>query len=206
VNKIRILVVDDHPILRQGLSALLAVELDMQLVAEASNGREAIELFRSLRPDVTLLDVQMPETDGIEALTTIRSEFPAARIVVLTTYAGDALAQRALKAGAQGYVLKGLLRKELLDTIRTVHRGLKAINPEVATQMAQHVADDALSEREIEVLRLVARGNSNKRIGGVLSIAEETVKGHLKSILSKLGANDRTHAVTLGITRGILQL
>jgi DNA-binding NarL/FixJ family response regulator len=206
VNKIRILVVDDHPILRQGLAALLAVESDMELIAEASNGCEAIALFRSLRPDVTLLDVQMPVADGIEALTTIRSEFPAARIVVLTTYAGDALAQRALKAGAQGYVLKGLLRKELLDTIRTVHRGSKAINPEVATQIAQHVTEDALSEREIEVLRLVARGNSNKRIGGALSIAEETVKGHLKSILSKLGANDRTHAVTLGITRGILQL
>ena len=206
MNKIRILVVDDHPILRQGLAALLAVESDMQLIAEASNGREAIELFRSHRPDITLLDVQMPGTDGIEALTTIRSEFPAARVVVLTTYAGDVLAQRALKAGAHGYVLKGLLRKELLDTIRVVHRGSKAINPEVATQIAQHMADDALSEREIEVLRLVARGNSNKRIGGLLSIAEETVKGHLKSILSKLGANDRTHAVTLGITRGILQL
>jgi len=206
MSTIRILVVDDHPILRQGLAALLAVEPDMQLVAEASNGREAIELFRSVRPEVTLLDVQMPETDGIQALTTIRSEFPAARVVVLTTYAGDALAQRALKAGAQGYVLKGLLRKELLETIRTVHRGLKAIHPEVATQIAQHVADDALSEREIQVLELVARGNSNKRIGGALSIAEETVKGHLKSILSKLGANDRTHAVTLGITRGILQL
>ena len=206
MSTIRILVVDDHPILRQGLAALLAVEPDMRLVAEASNGREAIELFRSVRPEVTLLDVQMPETDGIQALTTIRSEFPAARVVVLTTYAGDALAQRALKAGAQGDVLKGLLRKELRVTIRTVYRGLKAINPDVATQIAQHVADDALSEREIQVLELVARGNSNKRIGGALSIAEETVKGHLKSILSKLGANDRTHAVTLGITRGILQL
>jgi DNA-binding NarL/FixJ family response regulator len=206
VSKIRILAADDHPILRQGLAALLSNELDMQLVAEASNGREALEQFRLMRPDVTLLDVQMPEMSGIEAITAIRAEFPSARIIILTTYAGDVLAQRALKAGAQGYVLKGLLRKELLDTIRMVHSGLKRVNPEVATQMAHHTAADGLSDREIEVLKLVAVGNSNKRIGGLLFITEETVKGHVKSILSKLGANDRTHAVTLGLNRGIIEL
>jgi DNA-binding NarL/FixJ family response regulator len=203
---IRILAVDDHPVLRQGLAALLANELDMQLVAEASNGIEALEQFRVVKPDVTLLDVQMPQMNGIDAITAIRAEFPSARIIVLTTYAGDVLAQRALKAGAQGYVLKGLLRKELLETIRAVHRGHKRINADVATQMAHHTADDVLSDREIEVLTLVASGNSNKRIGGILSISEETVKGHVKSVLNKLGANDRTHAVTLGLARGIIQL
>jgi DNA-binding NarL/FixJ family response regulator len=206
MRKISILAVDDHPILRRGLAALLADEQDMQLVAEAANGREALEQFRLVRPDVTLLDVQMPEMNGIDAVVAIRAEFPAARVIMLTTYAGDALARRALKAGAQGYVLKGLVRMELLDTIRAVHRGSKAINPVVANGLAEHAADDALSEREIEVLESVARGNSNKRIGIQLSISEETVKGHVKNILDKLGANDRTHAVTLGLTRGILQL
>jgi DNA-binding NarL/FixJ family response regulator len=205
-NPIRILVVDDHPILRQGLTALLANEPDMLLMGEASNGREAIEQFRSLRPDIMLLDVQMPDLDGIEVLVAIRGEFPAARIIILTTYAGDALAQRALKAGAQGYILKGLLRKDLLETIRLVHRGLKKVSPDVATLLAHHTADDSLSDREIEVLKLVATGNSNKRIANHLSITEETVKGHMRSILGKLGATDRTHAVTLGLTRGIFQL
>jgi DNA-binding NarL/FixJ family response regulator len=205
-GQIRILAVDDHPVLRQGLASLLANEPDMQLVAEAATGLEAIDQFRLVRPDITLLDVQMPEMGGIEALLAIRAEFPEARIIVLTTYAGDALALRALKAGAQGYVLKGLLRKELLDAIRTVHRGQKKISSDVATQLAHHTADDSLSDREIEVLKLVAMGNSNKRIAGQLFVTEETVKGHVRSILGKLSASDRTHAVTLGLSRGIIQL
>ena len=200
------LVVDDHPVLRQGIAAMLANESDMTLVAEASNGLEAVEQFRSSRPDVTLLDVQMPEMDGIEAIHAIRTDDPSARIIVLTTYGGDVLAQRALKAGAQGYVLKGLLRKELLDTIRAVYRGQRSVSPAVAAQMACHTADDALSDREIEVLKLIAVGNSNKIVGARLSITEETVKGHVRSILSKLGAEDRTHAVTLALSRGIIQL
>jgi DNA-binding NarL/FixJ family response regulator len=205
-TRIRILVADDHPVFRQGLAALLENESDMHLVAEASNGLEAVEQFRLTRPDVTLLDVQMPEMNGIETIQAIRSSDPAARIIVLTTYAGDVLAQRALKAGAQAYLLKGLLRKELLETIRAVFKGLKRVNADVAAQMAHHTADDSLSEREVEVLRLVAVGNSNKRIGAHLSITEETVKGHVRSILAKLGAQDRTHAVTLGLARGIFQL
>ena len=205
-NRISILAVDDHPVLRQGLAALLSNEPDMHLVAEAENGIEATEQFRLHRPDVTLLDVQMPEMDGIEAIGAIRAEFPQARIIVLTTYAGDARAQRALAAGAQGYVLKGMLRKELLDTIRAVHRGQKKISAEVATQLAHHTTDDDLSDREIEVLKLIAAGNSNKRIANHLSITEETVKGHVRSILAKLGASDRTHAVTVGLTRGVFQL
>jgi DNA-binding NarL/FixJ family response regulator len=205
-NRIRILAVDDHPVLRQGLAALLSNEPDMHLVAEATNGREAIEQYRLVRPDVTLLDIQMPEMGGIEAIVAIRAEFPQARIVVLTTYAGDALALRALKAGAQGYVLKGLLRKELLDTIRAVHRGQKKVSSDVAIQLAHHTTDDALSDREVQVLKLVAAGNSNKRIANHLSITEETAKGHVRSILAKLGASDRTHAVTVALTRGIIQL
>lgn len=205
-NRIRILAVDDHPVLRQGLAALLSNESDMHLVAEATNGREAIEQYRLVRPDVTLLDIQMPEMGGIEAIVAIRAEFPQARIVVLTTYAGDALALRALKAGAQGYVLKGLLRKELLDTIRAVHRGQKKVSSDVAIQLAHHTTDDALSDREVQVLKLVAAGNSNKRIANHLSITEETAKGHVRSILAKLSASDRTHAVTVALTRGIIQL
>lgn len=206
MSKIRLLVVDDHPVLRQGLAAIIQNELDMALVGEASDGREAIEQYRALKPDVTLLDVQMPEMGGIEALSAIRAEYPSARVIVLTTYAGDALAQTALKAGAQAYVLKGMMRKELLETIRAVHLGHKRINADVAMQMAKFTDADVLSAREIEVLNLIARGESNKRIGQVLLVTEETVKGHVKSILNKLGANDRTHAVTLGVMRGIIQL
>jgi len=178
----------------------------MELIAEASNGREAIEQFRKHRPDVTLMDLQMPEMNGIDAIGAIRGEFPEARIVVLTTYAGDVQVLRALKAGAQAYLLKGLLRKELLDTIRAVHAGKKRVFPEVAAELAEHAADDALTLREIDVLRLIAGGNANKEIAAQLSITEETVKGHVKNILAKLGANDRTHAVTIGLRRGIIEL
>ena len=203
---IRVLVVDDHPLLREGIAALIINQPDIKLVAEASNGREAIELFRSQRPDVTLMDLQMPDMGGVDAIIAIRGEFPEARIVVLTTYVGDVLAQRALKAGAQSYLLKGNVRKDLLDTIRSVHSGQKRIQPEVAAQLADHAGDDALTPREIEVLLLIAGGNSNKAIADKLSIADETVKGHVSNVLSKLGANDRTHAVTLGLKRGIIQL
>jgi DNA-binding NarL/FixJ family response regulator len=205
-RRIAILVADDHPVFRQGLAAMLANESDMRLVAEAANGLEAVEQFRATRPDVTLLDIQMPEMNGIDTIHAIRQYDAAARIIVLTTYAGDVLAQRALKAGAQGYVLKGMLRRDLVETIRAVHHGLKRINADVATEMAHHVADDSLSDREVEVLRLIAVGNSNKRVGARLSITEETVKGHVRSILTKLGAQDRTHAVTIGLSRGIIQL
>jgi DNA-binding NarL/FixJ family response regulator len=205
-NPIRILLVDDHPLLRQGIAALAADETDMKLVAEAANGREALELFRKHRPDVTLMDLQMPEMNGLDAMEAIRNEFPEARFIVLTTYTGDVQVSRALKAGARAYLLKSLLRKELLDTIRAVHAGQKRIPAEIAATLADHAADDELTARETQVLRLIAAGNSNKRIADQLSITEETVKGHVKNILSKLGANDRTHAVTLGLKRGILEL
>jgi len=203
---IRILAVDDHPILREGLRALINNQPDLSLVAEGSNGQDALVQYRSHRPNVTLMDLQMPLMGGIEAITTIRSEFPDARIIVLTTFAGDVLAQRALKAGALAYVLKGLVRKELLDTIRAVHRGLKRIQAEVAAQIAHHTGEVPLTAREIEVISLAATGNSNKRIGAQLSINEETVKGHMSNILAKLGASDRTHAVTLALRRGIIEL
>jgi DNA-binding NarL/FixJ family response regulator len=203
---IRILSVDDHPLLREGVASLLADQDDLKLVAEAANGREAIEQFRAHRPDVTLMDLQMPQMNGIQAMIEIREEFPTARIIVLTTYAGDAQVLRALEAGARGYLLKSALRKELPDTIRLVHAGHRRIAPEVATELAEHAADDSLSLREIEVLRLVASGNANKIIAAHLSITEETVKGHVKNILAKLGANDRTHAVTIGLKRGIIDI
>jgi DNA-binding NarL/FixJ family response regulator len=203
---IRILAVDDHPMLREGIASLVASQSDMELVAEASTGREALDQFRNHRPDLTLMDLQMPDMDGIEAMVAIRDEFPEARIIVLTTYKGDVQVLRALKAGARAYLLKGLLRKELLETIRAVHRGEKHIPPEVAAVLADHVVDEALTSREIDVLRLIAGGNANKLIGYQLSITEETVKGYVKSILSKLGAKSRTHAVTVALKRGIIHL
>jgi DNA-binding NarL/FixJ family response regulator len=203
---IRILSVDDHALIREGIAALIADEADMRLVAEASNGREAIEQFRLHHPDVTLMDLLMPEMNGMDALIAIRSEFPDARIIVLTTYAGDVLCMRAMKAGAKAYILKGNVRKDLLDTIRAVRAGKKFIHAEVATELAIHGNDDALSEREIEVLSLIATGNSNKLIADHLKISEDTVKGHIKHILSKLGVDDRTHAVTVGLKRGIIEL
>ena len=203
---IRILTVDDHPVLREGIAAVLASEQDMILVAEASNGREAVEQFRTHHPDVTLMDVQMPEVNGIDAIVKIREEFPDARIIVLTTYTGDAQAARAFKAGAYGYLLKSMVRKELVDTIRLVHAGKKKIPAEIAVEMAQHHSDDALTQREIEVLHEVAAGNANKMVAQRLNISEETVKAHMRSILSKLGANDRTHAVTIAVKRGIIEI
>ncbi len=203
---IRILAVDDHVLLRDGIAALIANQSDMELVGEASNGHEAIELFRQHRPDVTLMDLQMPEMGGIDALSAIRAEFPEARIIVLTTYAGDVQVFRALKAGARAFLLKGLLRKELLDTIRAVHAGQKRLPPEIAAEIAEHATDDSLTPREIDVLRLIAGGNANKEIAARLSLTEETVKGHVKNILAKLEANDRTHAVTIGLKRGIIEI
>jgi len=203
---IKVLSVDDHALLREGIAAMVNAESDMKLVAEASNGQDAIEKFRLHRPDVTLMDLQMPALSGIESIIGIRSEFPNARIVVLTTYAGDVQVLRALKAGARGYLLKGHVRRELLDTIRAVHAGQKRIPPEVAAALAEHAAEDELTSRELAVLRLIATGNANKAIAGELSIAEDTVKTHVTNILAKLGANDRTHAVTIGLKRGIIEL
>jgi DNA-binding NarL/FixJ family response regulator len=203
---IRILTVDDHPLLREGIAALVNAEPDMKLVAEASNGQQAIEKFRLHRPDVTLMDIQMPGLNGIEAINVIRSEFPNARIIVLTTYTGDVQVERALQAGARGYILKGHVHRELMETIRAVNAGQKRIPAEVAAELAEHVADDNLTQREIDVLRLIAAGNSNKLIADQLFLSEATVKGHVTNILSKLGANDRAHAVTIGLRRGIIDL
>jgi DNA-binding NarL/FixJ family response regulator len=205
-NPIRILTVDDHPLLREGIAAVLEAEPDMLLVAEASNGRDAIEQFRTHHPDVTLMDIQMPGMNGIDTILAIREDFPNARIIVLTTYSGDAQALRAFKAGASGYLLKNMLRKELLETVRCVHAGRKRVPPEIAIEIAEHHSDDALTEREIQVLREVAAGNANKVIADHLTISEETVKAHMRSILSKLSANDRTHAVTIALKRGIIQI
>jgi len=205
-GSIRILAVDDHSLVLEGIATFIAGQPDMRLVAEASNGREAIQRFREHRPDVTLMDLQMPEMNGLDAIIAIRDEFPEARIIVLTTYKGDVQVLRALKAGGRAYLLKGLLRKELLETIRAVHAGEKRITPEIASQLAEHAVDDTLTLREIDVLRLLAGGNANKLIADQLSITEDTVKGHVKNILSKLGANDRTHAVTIALKRGIIEL
>ena len=203
-SQIRVLCVDDHPLMRDGIAFALQSQKDMDLVGQAVDGDEALKYFRELRPDVTLMDLQMPGMNGIATIEAIRNEFPKARIIVLTTYSGDVQAARALKAGAVGYLLKSMLRNELIDTIRTVHAGGRRIPPEVASELAEHMSADALSAREIEVLRSVASGHSNKIVADELTISEDTVKGHMKNILSKLGANDRTHAVLIAMKRGFL--
>lgn len=205
-NPIRILAVDDHPLFRQGIRALLADHSDIELVAEASNGLEAIRQFRTHKPDITLLDLQMPEMNGLDAIMAIRGDFPEAKIIVLTTYNGDVQVLRAIKAGARGYLLKNTLHKELLETIRKVHAGKKVLSPEATFELAEHAVDDALTPAEVDVLRLIAAGNANKQIADLLSITEDTVKGRVKNILSKLNANDRTHAAAIGLKRGIIEL
>jgi DNA-binding NarL/FixJ family response regulator len=204
-SPIRILAVDDHALVRKGITAILASQPDMSLVAEASNGREAVEQFRSHRPDITLMDLQMPEINGLDAMIAIRAEFPEARIIMLTTYAGDVQVLRAMKVGARGYLLKTLLDKELLETIRAVHAGKKVLSAEASYELAEHVSSDALTPAEIDVLRLIAAGHANKQIANQLSITEDSVKGRVKSILSKLGATDRTQAAMIGVRRGIIQ-
>jgi len=203
-KEISVLAVDDHPMIREGIAGAVNLEADMKLVGEATNGQEAIEAFRKLQPDITLLDLQMPVMSGTEALKIIRSEFPLARIIVLTTYDGDVQASRALLAGAQGYLLKSMLRRDLLETIRMVHAGKRCIPPEIAGRIADHFDKQSLTPKEIAVLRFVASGHSNKLVAQQLSISEDTVKNHMGSILSKLSAQDRTHAVTIAMKRGFL--
>jgi two-component system, NarL family, response regulator len=205
-NSIRILAVDDHPTFRLGIAGLVAAQSDMCLVAEAANGQEAIQQFRAHHPDVTLMDLQMPEINGLDATMAIRGEFPDARIIVLTTYMGDVQVLRALKAGARGYLLKQSLNKELTDAIRAVHAGRKVLSNEVSLQLAEHAGEDLLTPAEIRVLRLIAEGHANKEIGAQLAISEETIKSQVRSILSKLNANDRTHAAMIGLKRGIIEL
>jgi len=204
-NPIRIMAADDHVLLRRGIAAIIASQPDMSLVAEASNGREAVEQYRTHRPDITLMDLQMPEMNGLDAMIAIRTEFPEARIIMLTTYTGDVQVLRAMKVGARGYLLKTLLDKELLETIRAVHGGKKMLSAEASYELAEHATSDALTPAEIDVLRLIAAGHANKQIAAQLSITEDTVKGRVKSILSKLGANDRTHAAMIGVKSGIIQ-
>jgi DNA-binding NarL/FixJ family response regulator len=206
LSPIRILVVDDHPVVRQGVAALVGGQPDMSIVGQASNGREAIQQFRAHHPDVVLMDLQMPEMNGLDALIAIRDEAPEARVIMLTTYAGDVQVLRAIKAGARGYLLKSALHRELLETIRAVHAGKKSLSTEASYELAEHATDDALTPAEVRVLRLVAAGNANKEIAEQLGISEETVKGQVRNILSKLGAKDRTHAAMLGLKRGIIEL
>ena len=201
-GKIRVLCADDHPMIREGIAASLRLEVDIDLVAQAANGIEAVQKFREHRPDVTLMDLRMPRMDGIAATSTILKDFPQARIVMLTTYAGDVNASRALKSGAKGYLLKGMLRTELISTIHRVHAGYQHIPPEIALDIAAHVNTDELTLRELDVLKSISTGKSNKAVAGALQISEETVKGHVRNILSKLNANDRTHAVMIAIQRG----
>jgi DNA-binding NarL/FixJ family response regulator len=205
-KQIRILAVDDHPLLRQGIAGLIADEPDMTLVAEAANGREAIHQFRTHHPDITLMDLQMPEMSGLDAMVTILGESPEARIIVLTTYSGDVQALRAIKAGARAYLLKNSLSKELLGAIRAVHAGRKTLSPEVSFELAEHSAEESLSAAEVRVLRLIAEGHTNKEIAAQLSMTEDAVKGQVRSILSKFGASDRTHAAMIGLKRGIIEL
>jgi DNA-binding NarL/FixJ family response regulator len=204
-NRIRIMTVDDHPLILEGIASVLQRQPDMELVGEASDGYQAIEAFGKLRPDVSLIDLQMPGMNGIDTIIAILEKWPGARCIVLTTYAGDVQATRALKAGAKGYLLKSMLRKDLVDTIRTVHSGKSRIPAEIATELASHLTSDALSAREIEVLRMVGEGCSNKIVADHLKISEDTVKGHMRSILSKLNANDRTHAVMIAVKRGFIE-
>jgi DNA-binding NarL/FixJ family response regulator len=204
-NKIRILTVDDHPLILEGIANVLQRQPDMEVVGEASDGYEAIEAFAKYRPDVTLVDLQMPGMNGIDTILSILEKWPTARCVVLTTYAGDVQATRALKAGAKGYLLKSMLRKDLVETIRIVHSGKSRIPAEIASELASHLTSDALSAREIEVLRMVGEGCSNKIVADHLKITEDTVKGHMRNILSKLNANDRTHAVMIAVKRGFLE-
>ena len=205
-SPIRILVVDDHPIVRQGVAGLVGGQPDMSIVGQASNGREAIQQFRAHHPDVVVMDLLMPEMNGLDALMAIRDEVPEARIIMLTTYAGDAQVLRAMKAGARGYLLKSALHKELLEAIRAVYSGRKLLSAEASFEVAEHATDDALTPAEVRVLQLIARGNANKEIAEQLSVSEETVKGQVRNILSKLGARDRTHAAMIGLKRGIIEV
>jgi DNA-binding NarL/FixJ family response regulator len=205
-STIRVFSVDDHPLLREGIATLVNSQPDMELIAQASTGAEAVQVFKQHKPDVTLLDLRLPDMSGIDTLIAIRTEFPEARIIMLTTFEGDVEIQRALQAGARGYLLKNMPPSELLDVIRQVHAGKKRIPPEIASQLAEHLSDETLTEREVEVLREVANGNRNRNIAEKLFISEETVKVHIKHIMEKLGASDRTQAVAIGVRRGIIQL
>ena len=205
VRQIRVLTVDDHPLMRRGIAGEINEQPDMQVVAEAADGKEAVLVFRAHRPDITLMDLRMPNASGLEAMIEIRKEFPDARFIVLSTVAGDIQVVRAFQAGAKGYLLKNLLRTELIDTIRAVHAGRKKVPPEVAQLLADHFTEDDLTGREVQILQGVARGKSNKIVADHLNISENTVKNHVKSILSKLGANDRTHAVVIALQRGIIE-